>query len=919
MTSPNSAFPHGSGGRTDKDSFVNLFINSTADFAPSETASSQSQSTANGMAASNNSLTAASSSVSYSVVSVADSPSSQSHSDANVADAAFGQPQLRMPSRPALLVKPLGTDMQTMPLAALASPKKEEVDLFSSSTATQQQSQVSQVLLEECQRQESNSSLLDILNSPAPTSNQPGGSDAADSIHTWAAVQHDLGKNVASSPSGTSSLPGTAERTHRDRPPSRPPSPSKQAAIPSWATAPFRPPSSDPSSLIPPDRIGTLSPPRSSAQPNQSSMTVPLLVGSTPRPQSEYQLSTSPPPMTPLGDAQGNSHSDNSDNDEDDEDEEDRNTDANTSTEPTEKPNPRKKKKNIYPPEARKMLHEYFQNVSRNPNKQQRMEMVALVGSNEKTIRIWFQNQRQKLAKLERRRIARINGLQPTLADLTAPGMPILPAPPKNTSMDSLQSGNFLQTATPASFHGSTYQMPAHPPPTPGLPMPMPPPPTPGFPMNGNTLSSQMQMQQIHQQHVQQHFQQQQQQQQQQHPGGQTATYVTRAGIISPVTPTFLQNQAAAAAVAAAHAQQQSQGNSPHFIHLHHSNFNTGGTHQPFLTHPPPSSTSPTRFGGFAPGPAGVSPPLASPAMHLAAGPGGGAHLSQVQATLATNTAAAYPSPDFVPSTTMPPPTPPAHMHLHHHHAQHHVPTHFSPASVLGRISEATSVTPAFDTLHLATASPSPQVLQQQGGAGGHVQQQLMQHQGHVSALGFAPVGEQGPPTYVHQQAPWAMATTTPSPPAVLHHHAVGASNMPGPGPAAAGTGGAGDYFTPPPPPPPQFASGPAIQQALFPSEPGNVDASSYMGTATGDWASLVQGDTVSMASSISMMSSAPALPVSGVGTLAGGGSKLAAHVMTFATGDAGDGVGHQQQQQGQLQGQPLQQPGGYVGRGHMQ
>ncbi|KAI9179674.1 hypothetical protein H9P43_005002 [Blastocladiella emersonii ATCC 22665] len=63
----------------------------------------------------------------------------------------------------------------------------------------------------------------------------------------------------------------------------------------------------------------------------------------------------------------------------------------------------KKKKKNIFCAEHRDYLLNYFATVTRTPDRVQRDDIVKVVGTNEKTIRIWFQNQRQKIVRLARR------------------------------------------------------------------------------------------------------------------------------------------------------------------------------------------------------------------------------------------------------------------------------------------------------------------------------------------------------------------------------------------------------------------------------------------------------------------------------------------------------------------------------------
>ncbi|KAI9224462.1 hypothetical protein BC828DRAFT_373425 [Blastocladiella britannica] len=107
---------------------------------------------------------------------------------------------------------------------------------------------------------------------------------------------------------------------------------------------------------------------------------------------------------------------------------------ADSSTSPT---SPRKRK-NIFPADKRAILLKYYQEVTKTPSRNQRQELVEQVGSNEKTIRIWFQNHRQKFAEMAKR--SRKGGAQRELTASSTHG-----------SMHNLanSSTHFMQT-TPA-------------------------------------------------------------------------------------------------------------------------------------------------------------------------------------------------------------------------------------------------------------------------------------------------------------------------------------------------------------------------------------------------------------------------------------------------------------------------------------
>ncbi|KNE66360.1 hypothetical protein AMAG_11503 [Allomyces macrogynus ATCC 38327] len=58
-----------------------------------------------------------------------------------------------------------------------------------------------------------------------------------------------------------------------------------------------------------------------------------------------------------------------------------------------------RKKRNMYTPQQRDMLVHYFETVTDHPTKDQRKLLIKLVGTDDQTVRVWFQNYRAKVQR----------------------------------------------------------------------------------------------------------------------------------------------------------------------------------------------------------------------------------------------------------------------------------------------------------------------------------------------------------------------------------------------------------------------------------------------------------------------------------------------------------------------------------------
>ncbi|KAJ3359490.1 hypothetical protein GGF32_009217 [Allomyces javanicus] len=58
-----------------------------------------------------------------------------------------------------------------------------------------------------------------------------------------------------------------------------------------------------------------------------------------------------------------------------------------------------RKKRNMYTPQQRDVLVHYFETVTDHPTKDQRKHLIKLVGTDDQTVRVWFQNYRAKVQR----------------------------------------------------------------------------------------------------------------------------------------------------------------------------------------------------------------------------------------------------------------------------------------------------------------------------------------------------------------------------------------------------------------------------------------------------------------------------------------------------------------------------------------